>query len=116
MGPIDGRSVECVRTPSGKVVSPVVLGQYLFVTHDHTPAVRQYQLIQEAPERVRLLVVPAPEFDEGRRVRLRRDLESLLGEEVAVTVETVSAIPCERSGKRPVIKTIAGSQGGPACR
>lgn len=106
VGQIDGRSRECIRTPSGKEISPAILGHYLFVYHGYVSVVKHYQLIQEAPDRARLLVVPATGFDTDRHERLRDALARLLGDEVVVTVETVDAIPCEKSGKRPIIKKV----------
>lgn len=104
LGEIEGRSQECLRTPSGKEISPVVLGHYLFVYHDHLDVVRHYQLVQESSSRVRLLIVPDKGWDEQRRSRLRSDLARLVGDEMEVAVETVLEIPKERSGKRPIIK------------
>ncbi len=108
VGPIDGRWIECVRTPSEKVISPASLGQYLIVVPGHAEAVWHYQLVQEAPERVRLLVVPAPELGREQRERLReglgRSLTQFLGDAMTVEVEMVTDIPAEESGKRLVIK------------
>lgn len=101
---IEGRSQECLRTPSGKEISPVVLGHYLFVYHDHLDVVRHYQLVQESSNRATLLVVPDKDWDEQHRSRIRSDLSRLVGGEMDITVETVSEIPKEKSGKRPIIK------------
>jgi len=101
---LQGRSIECVRTPSGKVVSPTVLGHYLFVYHAHDEAIHDYQLIQDARDRMRLLVVPAAAWNEGCNKRLLATLATLLGNDVTCVVQTVPQIPLEGSGKRPIIK------------
>jgi phenylacetate-CoA ligase len=101
---LQGRSIECLRTPSGKVISPAILGHYLFVYHAQSEAVHHYQLIQESRDRVRLLVVPAAAWNEECRKRLLATLANLLGHEVTCVVQTVSEIPLERSGKRAIIK------------
>jgi len=106
LGAIEGRSLECLRTPSGAEISPTVLGHFLFVYNDHLDAVRHYQLVQESPDRVRFLVVPGPGWDEDRRGRLQADLNVLLGNEMEVEIQTVSEIPAEKSGKRPIIKLL----------
>jgi phenylacetate-CoA ligase len=106
LGRIEGRSLECLRTPSGAEISPATLGHFLFVYHDHGDAVRQYQLVQEAPTRASLLIIPGAGWDEQRRIRLRSDLMSLIGADVEVDVKTVSDIPAEKSGKRPIIKRV----------
>jgi phenylacetate-coenzyme A ligase PaaK-like adenylate-forming protein len=104
LGEIEGRSQECLRTPSGKEISPAILGHYLFVYHNHLDVVRHYQLVQESDRRVRLLVVPDEGWDEQRRERLRSDLANFFGDEMEVAVEPVLEIPKERSGKCPIIK------------
>jgi phenylacetate-CoA ligase len=101
---IEGRSQECLRTPSGKEISPVVLGHYLFVYNRHLAVVRHYQLVQECSNRATLLVVPDKGWDDQNRERIRADLARLLGGEMEINVETVTEIPKENSGKRPIIK------------
>ncbi|HKY41662.1 MAG TPA: hypothetical protein VJM50_01100 [Pyrinomonadaceae bacterium] len=104
LGPIEGRSLECLRTPSGKELSPAILGHFLFVYNNHLESVRHYQLIQESANEARLLVVPSNNWDEHRREQIRIDLERLLDNEMIVSVEAVTEIPTEKSGKRPIIK------------
>jgi hypothetical protein len=51
-----------------------------------------------------LLVVPSSIWDEHRREQIRNDLSRLLDNEMIVSVEAVTEIPTEKSGKRPIIK------------
>jgi len=104
IGQIEGRSQECLRTPSGKQISPAVLGHYLFVYNDHLHVIRHYQLVQESADRVRLLVVPTSGWSKTRREKLLKDLTQLLGSEMQMTIQTVTQIEPEKSGKRPIIK------------
>ncbi|HKR60142.1 MAG TPA: hypothetical protein VJS64_10450 [Pyrinomonadaceae bacterium] len=101
---LEGRSQECLRTRSGKLIGPVALGHCLFVYNDYGRWLRHYQLIEEDAGHVRLLVVPNAEFNDDRQRQLRGDLIKLLGEDVHVTIKIVPEIVCERSGKRPIIK------------
>ena len=101
---LEGRSTECVHTQSGKMINPVSLGQYLFVSHDYVEVVRQYQLIVETPNRMRLLVVPSAAFADETRERLQQHMIELLGKDITLAVEIVDEIPLEKSGKRPIIK------------
>lgn len=109
LGAIEGRSEECVQTPSGKIISPAILGHYLFVYHPNLDSVRHYQLVQEAPDRLRLIVVPSNRWTEESRLALAGALDKLLAGEMRVTVETADDIPTERSGKRPIIKMAPGA-------
>jgi phenylacetate-CoA ligase len=104
LGRIEGRSLDCLRTPSGDEISPAILGHFLFVYHDHLEAVRRYQLVQETATHATLLVVPDEGWDEERRQRLLTDLKQLLGDQMDVDVQVVNEIPLEKSGKRPIIK------------
>ena len=107
LGQIEGRSLECVRTPSGREISPVILGHFLFVYHDHVDSVLHYQLVQEGTDRIVLSIVPGPGWTEERRIRMRSDLAQLIGDnDVTVEVQTVAEIPVEKSGKRPIIKSL----------
>jgi len=113
LGEIDGRSLECLRTPAGKEISPTVLGHYLFVYNRHLEAVRHYQLVQECAREARLLVVPADGWTEQHRDLLQTDLQRLLGEDIKVTVEAVAQILPEKSGKRPIIKVLDDARTSP---
>jgi phenylacetate-CoA ligase len=108
MGPIDGRSQECLRTVSGKIIGPTVLGHYLFVYHDHHDAIREYQLVQETRDQVRLSVVPTQGWRDGVGELIQNELENLLGKDMAVRIEKVAEIPPDKSGKRPIIKILEG--------
>lgn len=107
IGEIDGRSTECLRTPSGKEISPSILGHYLFVYNDHLEFVRHYQLVQESPHLVCLSVVPNSGWSKHRRERLQSDLKHLIGEDMQVSVRTVDRIESEKGGKRPIIKILS---------
>lgn len=107
LGAIDGRSQECLTTRSGRIVSPAILGHYLFVFNANVDVVHHYQLVQESPEHARLLIVPTAEWSDAHKRTLVRSLAELFHGEMDVAIETVPAIPAEKSGKRPIIKRAA---------
>jgi phenylacetate-CoA ligase len=109
LGPIEGRMQEWLRTPGGKLVNPGILGHFLFVYRGHGEAVRHFQIVQEGPARVSLLVVPGAAWDEPRAARLREDMSALLGPGMETAVHVVAEIAPERSGKRPIVKSPAMS-------
>jgi phenylacetate-CoA ligase len=106
LGPIEGRSQECLTTTAGKVVSPALLAHYLFVHNGHGDAVRHYQIVQEEPQRVLLLVVPGDAWNECAADGLRNRMSQLLGQEMETHVQVIAEIPPERSGKRPIVKPL----------
>jgi phenylacetate-CoA ligase len=102
---LEGRESEMLRTPSGREVSSGPLGQLLTFVIGIIPYVWEYQAVQTAPDAVLLRVVPTPRFTAEFGERLRRTVEEFLGGEMTVTVEPVSAIAAEPSGKRAIIKS-----------
>jgi hypothetical protein len=89
------------------VISPAVLGHYLFVYNPNLERVRHYQLVQDSDDSVRLLVVPSGHWTDATAAVLAEAIDKLLGGEMQVSVETVTEIPAEPSGKRPIIKARA---------
>jgi phenylacetate-CoA ligase len=107
LGPIEGRSQECLTTVAGKVIIPAVLGHYVFVHNRYGDAARHYQIIQEGPRRVTLLVVPGEAWNEQLAARCRYAMSELLGPEMHSDVRAVAHIRPEKSGKRPIVKAHA---------
>ena len=105
LGGLDGRIVETIQTPDGRVLSPGILSHLLVSGSEAIPYIWEYQAVQTAPGEVVLRVVPTERFEAGFADRLRRDLEGYLGPSVCVQVEAVANIPAEPSGKRPIIKS-----------
>jgi phenylacetate-CoA ligase len=109
---LDGRSLESIVTKSGKEINPVVLGRYLreggpsSLYSNHLEFIKHYQLVQETPATLVMLVVADKGFDSENRDRLTVDLERLLGDDMSVAIKVVDEIKCESSGKRPIIKVI----------
>ena len=126
MGPIDGRSQECLHTVSGKILSPAVLGHYVCVYHGHHEAIREYQLVQDAPDQVRLLVVPSSAWQEkvGKLIQQRAGKFARRGHGRCASKRPPRFRPihrangpssrcCRRSGSRE--RHIAVESGAPDC-
>ena len=106
LGRIEGRDSEVIRTPQGREINGVVLGQYLAFVVGIIPYVWEYQAVQTGRDTIILKVVPTPRFGGAYGASLERALEEFLGGEMTVTVESLDAIPLERSGKRLIIKRL----------
>ena len=89
------KAEDVVVTPDGRMISPSVL------THPFKPlhGLRKSQIVQEAPDRVRVRLVPGGRFTAEERSRLVASLRERLGPLVGVEVEVVDDIPPEPSGK-----------------
>jgi phenylacetate-coenzyme A ligase PaaK-like adenylate-forming protein len=101
---VEGRTSEVLRTPSGRVISAIVLNQLPRLSNGRAP-VWEYQVEQRELERVVLRVVPAPGFTDTDRHALREELEACLDDEVTVRLDLVDRIEPDHSGKRAVIVT-----------
>jgi len=90
---LEGRSDDVLITADGRRIGrldPVFKGAM---------AIREAQIVQDAPEAVRVLVVPARGYTAADGEEVRSRLAARLGTAVHVTVEVVSAIPRAPNGK-----------------
>jgi phenylacetate-coenzyme A ligase PaaK-like adenylate-forming protein len=106
LGRLEGRDSEVIRTLTGREISGVVLGQFLAFVAGIIPYVWEYQALQTDPATVSLQVVPTSRFDETFRASLEGALREFLGPGMTATIDPVSAIPLEPSGKRLIIKPL----------
>ena len=105
---LEGRTSEVIRTPSGRIVSAILLNQ-LPSLGSRTAELWEYQAEQTAPDHVVLRVVPAPCFTASTVAALRAEIQECLGDDVTLRVDVVDRIAPEPSGKRPVIVSRARS-------
>jgi len=104
MEPSRGRTVDYFRLPGGALVAPYTLTCAI----ESVRAMRQYQIVQEALDRVSVTVVPEPEFDEGSRREIANLLRPVLvGAHVEVRV--TEAILPETSGKYRIVRSEIGA-------
>jgi phenylacetate-CoA ligase len=108
---IDGRTSEVLATSDGRAVSASVLGRFLVTVCDVIPYVWEYQAVQETTGATVLRVVPTPRYTAAVGERLRRRLETLLGPETRVRVESVDALERTPSGKCLVIRSAVPDRG-----
>ena len=111
---IEGRVGEIIRTPDGRIIAPGALTQRL--NRQLVDRVWGFQAAQTAPEAVVLRVMPTARFTPEFSSALRSDLQEFLGPAVQVTIEIVEQIPLEASGKRLIIKPLAGANPPPCPR
>lgn len=105
---LEGRIVEVIRTPGGKIISPIALNQFPPLVFLAVPYIWEYQAVQTSADTVILLVVPASRYTPEFSQALQSDFEKFLGSGMKVRVETVDQIPLEKSGKRLIIKSHLG--------
>ena len=99
-----GRAMPVLREVVGRVEDVVVGPDGRMLVRFHgvftdQPHVRLGQVVQEAPDRIRLRIVPASGFGEADERDLTARVRQRLGPAVTVIVERVERIPLSRAGK-----------------
>ena len=92
---IQGRTTDFVVAADGTVMHGLAL---VYVLRD-LPEIRQFKIVQESREELRVLVVAEAAFDAAAEARVVAQLGARLGQPVRVRVERVAEIAPERSGK-----------------
>jgi phenylacetate-CoA ligase len=92
-----GRATHVVRQDGRPVLTPKMLDRLV----GPAPWLTVYKLRQSEPDRVRLRYIPSPAGDgnPAPAAELAATLGAALGPRIAVAVEPVDYIECERSGK-----------------
>jgi phenylacetate-CoA ligase len=95
MAAVSTKAEDIVVTPDGRFVSPSVL------THPFKPydQILKSQLIQDAPDRLLVKIVPSSAFGAEQKAGLLRALQERVGDRMRLDLEVVDDIPPERSGK-----------------
>jgi phenylacetate-CoA ligase len=101
---LEGRVVEVIRTPSGRVFSPTSITFVVSTVLMH-PYVREYQTVQPSVDRVILKIVPSERWGAPAERLLRENAAQHLGPDMAIDIELVDRIELEPSGKRLMIKS-----------
>jgi phenylacetate-CoA ligase len=101
---LEGRVVEVIRTPSGRVFSPTSITFVVSTVLMH-PYVLEYQAVQPSLDRVILKIVPSERWDASAERLLRENAAKHLGPDMAIDLELVHRIELEPSGKRLMIKS-----------
>jgi phenylacetate-CoA ligase len=93
---VEGRSLDVIATPSGRAFGGTF---FTLVLRPADRAIEQFQVVQEAADRVRVLIVEGPGWTEARGAEIRATLERELAG-MTCHVERVEQIPVLPSGKR----------------
>jgi len=101
---VEGRTIDYFRLPNGRTIHPYQLTDR--IVWEGAPWVRQFQLVQESPTRVRMRVVPARRPDPAEIARVTAEIAEAM-RPVAFVLELVSHIPPEPGGKvRPFVNAV----------
>ena len=101
-----GRQLDVIQTPDGRRVP----GEFFPHLIKDFPAVRQFQVVQETPELVKLLVVAHAQLSAADRARLTGEIRQVLGPAVRFELLRVDSIALTRSGKLQVVVNRCAAQ------
>jgi len=103
---ISGRLLDSVHTPDGKTVH----GMYFeYLPKYFIGEIRQFQIVQEDLQHVKVRVVRDPQFSEATLPRFEGEIRKVIGRSVAVDFVVEAEIPREPTGKnRLVVSRIGG--------
>lgn len=94
---VEGRVIDILRMPDGKVVPPTALT--LLFDKAHAIGIAEAQIRQEATDLVIVKLVPLETITEIDLVTLEHDLRSMMGQEVMIRFDVVNSIPRTSAGK-----------------
>jgi phenylacetate-CoA ligase len=110
LGVVEGRRTDFLITPEGRVMHALAA---IYVLRE-LPGVREFQVVQERANLVRVSLVPEAGFTKDTSERAAAGLGRLLGHAVSVEVQIVAEIPAAVSGKhRYVISKVADQPSEP---
>lgn len=96
LGELQGRSTDFLVAQDGTIMHGLAL---IYVLRELN-GVREFKIIQESLDRVRVQVVPDEQWDDAAAETVQAGFRERLGQSVAVVIELQSAIDLEASGKR----------------
>ncbi|MEP7359570.1 MAG: hypothetical protein ABI847_20120 [Anaerolineales bacterium] len=105
-----GRAAPRLRQVAGRKMQPFInaAGHYvesysLVAEARKSPHLREFQLIQEDPRHLRLLIIPEPSCTPEHLAVIRAEILEFMGPECELVIEPVSHIPLPASGKRQML-------------
>ena len=104
MNAVEGRVVDCLLLPSGRIVSPYLLIN--FFTHGKIQGIAQYQIIQEKKDKITIKLVKNDRFAEGTIQQIEREYKRILVEDIEINPVVVDEIPRHKSGKFRVVMSM----------
>jgi phenylacetate-CoA ligase len=107
IGMVQGRMLDFFRLPSGRLVHPYEIVAQL----REDGWVGQYQVVQEAADRIVVLIVPNAAFSREKATAFEARAAAVLGPEASVRTEEVERIEPAPSGKFHLARSLVPATG-----
>lgn len=95
---VAGRSLDIIKTPDGKFVP----GEFFPHLMKEFNEIKQFQVIQEAVDRLNIKIVKQKEFSNYRLNFMKNEILKILGNKILVQFDFVADIPLTKTGKHRV--------------
>lgn len=92
---IEGRRLDCVRTPAGGLVP----GEFFINAFFGVDGIKRYQVVQRELGALDIMLVRGPDFSERSVEQVRAEVRKAVDESVELRLHFVDDIPMSRSGK-----------------
>ncbi len=94
-----GRDTDIVKTPSNKIM----IVHFFTGIFEHIPQIKQFRVIQNELDAIRIEYIPGPAFYEGILDQIRDQIQQFLKEPYPVHFKKVDHIPPTPSGKPQIV-------------
>jgi phenylacetate-CoA ligase len=102
MKSIEGRIVDSIVLPNGKIVSPYVLTCII----ENISGINRYQIIQERNNLITLKYIKNENYSEETNDKIKIELQKILGKDIFINPIIVNELPKDKSGKFRVVKSL----------
>lgn len=102
---VDGRVLDLLKSPDGRHIP----GEYFVAAMHDWPLVRQWQVVQTAPDTLQMRLVSELPLTGEETERLIRSVRAKVGEAMRVEYVPVAEIPATPSGKRRLTVSLANA-------
>ena len=99
---VEGRKDAFVQVPGGKIYSPIIWTILL----RPFPEIAQFKVIQERKDLIRVQIVRGKNFSQETVDRVKKSINTVLGEDVYIEVEIVDKIPREAGKVRSAVSKV----------
>lgn len=106
---VSGRLLDAIRMPDGTVVP----GEFFPHVFKEFRQVRQYQIVQDTLDVLRVCIVKGPGYDEAVEADIQRQLRRIFNSALTIRVEYLDEIPLTPAGKLRVTVSNLGATTAP---
>lgn len=109
MKTVDGRAVDCIALPDGRLISPY----RMTCTIENVPGIDRYQIAQKTHKHIEVSIIPDARFGVETTRLVTALLEALFEQHIGVSTFIVDRLPKDKSGKFRVVRSEISTRNAP---